>query len=220
MDWFIFKTSRLLCQLALTIFYDFKAYGTRNVPLRGGVLLVSNHESFLDPVLVGVKVPRVMAFLAKSELFTNRWFGWYLRQLQAFPIQQGRGDIAAMRETIARLQEGYILNIFPEGSRSPNGKLQPLLNGAALIIRKAAVPVVPCVIAGSYRCWPKGRKLPRTGRLRVIYGAPMVLHHLKTEQINQRIDAAFAHLKSRLKDIIAREQRPWEFRSLVSLPSI
>lgn len=212
---FFYKTSRVLCQLGLTIFYDFKAYGIRNVPRTGGVLMVSNHESYLDPVLIAARMPRIMAFMAKSELFENRYFGWLVRNLHGFPIRQGKGDVSALRETIARLQEGNILNIFPEGSRTWDGQMQKIQPGSALVIRKARVPVVPCMIVGSYESWPRKSKFPKLGpRLRVIYGPPMILHDLKPDEITRRIEHALRHLRDKLNDIIAREDRPWEFRSL------
>jgi 1-acyl-sn-glycerol-3-phosphate acyltransferase len=212
-NWLIYKASRGLCRLLLTIFYDYKAYGLRNVPRTGGCLTVANHESYLDPVLVGLQIPRVMAFMAKSELFENGIFGWYIRQLNAFPVRQGKGDIGAVRETIEILRNGNILNIFPEGSRTEDGKLQKIQSGSSLVIRKAAVPVVPAIIEGSYECWPRGRKLPRTGRIRVIYGPPMILHDLKPAEITARIQSAFEHLQQQLAAKIAEEDRPWQIHS-------
>jgi 1-acyl-sn-glycerol-3-phosphate acyltransferase len=207
--WLLYKACRGLGRLLLTVFYDYKAYGIRNVPRTGGVLMVANHESYLDPVLVGVQIPRIMAFMAKSELFENKFFGWFIRQLHAFPVRQGKGDVGAVRLTIEKLQEGEILNIFPEGSRSEDGRLGKVEKGSALVIRKAAVPVVPCVIEGSFECWPRKQKLPQTGRIRVIYGPPMILHELKADVITQRIQSTFEHLQSELAKKIAEEDRPW-----------
>lgn len=215
-NWLMYRACRGLSRLLMTVFFDYKAYGLRNVPRHGGVLMVTNHESYLDPVLIGVQLPRIMAFMAKSELFENKYFGWFIRGLHAFPVRQGKGDIGALRDTIERLREGNILNIFPEGSRSPDGKMLAVQPGSALVIRKAQVPVVPAIIEGSHECWPRSSKLPRPGRIRVIYGPPMILHGLKNAQITQRIESAFKHLHERLHDIIAKEERPWEFRSLTN----
>lgn len=212
-NWFLYKACRALCRIIFTVFYDYKAYGVRNIPLTGGVLMVANHESYLDPILVGLQVPRIMAFMAKSELFENKYFGWFITQLHAFPVRQGKGDVGAVRLTIEKLQEGEILNIFPEGSRSPDGKLQKVEKGAALVVRKAGVPVLPCVIEGSFECWPRRRKLPRTGRIRVIYGPPMILHDLPAGEITQRIQNTFEHLQKQLAEKIAEEDRPWQIHS-------
>ena len=95
--------------------FDLKVYGSHRVPQKGGVLLVSNHESYLEPVLVGVRLRRPLSYLAKSELFGIAPFAWFIRSLGAFPVKQGSGDVGAMKETIARLQEGQALDIFQKG---------------------------------------------------------------------------------------------------------
>ncbi len=208
-QWFFYKAMRGLFRFILVVFFDFKAYGVKHIPRTGGVLLVSNHESYLDPALVGTAVPRILSYMAKSELFTNKYFGWYIRQLHAFPVRQGKGDIGAMRETIERLKEGNLLNIFPEGSRSDDGQLLPIQPGAALVIRKAKVPVVPCIIIGSHKSWPRGQMFPHPSRLRVLYGPAMELHHLKTAEITAIIDKTFHELREHLGQIIQREDEPW-----------
>jgi 1-acyl-sn-glycerol-3-phosphate acyltransferase len=86
--------------------FDLKVYGVEHVPPRGGVLIASNHQSYLDPVLMGVKLPRPLSYMGKSELFENRFFSWLIRNLNAFPVRQGEGDVGAVKETIRRLQEG------------------------------------------------------------------------------------------------------------------
>ena len=212
-NWFFYKASRGIARILFTVFYDYKAYGLRNIPRTGGCLTVANHESYLDPVLVGLNVPRIMAFMAKSELFENKYFGWYIRQLNAFPVRQGKGDIGAVRQTIDALRAGNILHIFPEGSRTPDGQLQPIQHGTALVIRKAEVPVVPAIIEGSFEAWPRKQKLPRTHRIRVIYGPPMILHDLKPAEITARIKEAFEHLQKQLAERIAEEDRPWQLHS-------
>jgi len=210
--WFFYKLMRGLFRFILTVVFDFKAYGVKNIPLAGGVLLVSNHESYLDPALVGTAVPRILSYMAKSELFTNKYFGWYIRKLHAFPVKQGKGDIGAMRETIDRLKEGHLLNIFPEGSRSDDGKLQEIQPGAALVIRRAQVPVVPCIIIGSHESWPRGQALPRPARLRVLYGPAMRLDHLKAHEITNIIDKTFRSMREELLQIMESENQPWALR--------
>jgi 1-acyl-sn-glycerol-3-phosphate acyltransferase len=142
---------RGIARLLATLMFEMRVYGLENVPRRGGVLLISNHQSYLDPVLLATFVRRQISFLAKSELFENKYFGWLIRSLHAFPIRQGAGDVGAMKETIRRLREGHGLTLFAEGHRTETGELLPIQPGAALVIRRAGVPVVPCVIQGSYR---------------------------------------------------------------------
>jgi len=157
----------------MTVLFDLKVYGAYNIPKTGGVLIVSNHQSYLDPILLSTRLDRTLSYLAKAELFQNRYFGWLIRNLNAFAVEQGAGDIGAVKESIARLQEGHVLNIYPEGSRTEDGEMLPLEKGVALVIRRAKVPVVPVAIVGSWEAWPKDQKLPHFRPVRVLIGAPM-----------------------------------------------
>jgi 1-acyl-sn-glycerol-3-phosphate acyltransferase len=180
--------------------FDLKVYGGKNIPPKGGVLIVSNHQSYLDPVVLASKLTRPLSFLAKSELFENPAFGWLIRQLNAYPVRQGEGDISAMKETIRRLQEGDALNMFPEGSRSGDGEIAPMQSGIGLIIRRAGVPVVPAVIDGSFAAWPREKKIFRPHPIRVQFGPPMDLKDLKAPEIVKRIDATLRKMFNDLRD--------------------
>jgi 1-acyl-sn-glycerol-3-phosphate acyltransferase len=184
----VYRIGRVICRLWTTEWFDLKVYGLRHVPRRGGVLIVSNHQSFLDPVLLAVQLPRPVSFLARHGLFENRFFGWLIRNLNAYPVRQGEGDVGAVKETIRRLQEGHALNLFPEGSRSDDGQIGPMQPGVGLIVRRAGVPVVPAVIHGSFEAWPRQKKLWHKHPIRVLYGPPMDLKDLKAAEIVKRID--------------------------------
>ncbi|HSU65921.1 MAG TPA: lysophospholipid acyltransferase family protein [Tepidisphaeraceae bacterium] len=196
---FMFKSLQVVARIWTTLMFDLKVFGAHRVPDEGGVLLISNHQSYLDPVLLGVRLRRPLSYLAKSELFTNKAFSWLIRSLGAFPVRQGAGDVGAMRETIARLQEGHALNVYPEGSRTENGQLQPIEKGVALVIRKAKVPVVPVVIQGSYDAWPKCRKIFRPHPIQVYYGQPVDFSSLDREQVIQTIDRLFHDMIAELR---------------------
>jgi len=203
----MWKVGRLVARFLTTFGWDLKSYGLRNVPRSGGVLLVSNHQSYLDPIVIAAHLYRPMSYMARSGLFENKYFGWLIRSFNAFPIKQGEGDLGAIRETVRRLHEGHMLNIFPEGSRTEDGELQKILPGAALVIRKARVPVVPTIIEGSFDAWKRGWKLPRPGLIRVIYGEPMYhLHELKPAEIVKEIDRELRVLMQRV-----REMDHWEY---------
>ncbi len=191
---------RAIARLLTTLAWDLKTYGLSNVPTTGGVLVVSNHQSFLDPVVVAVHLNRPMSFLARSGLFTNKYLGWMIRNFNAFPIKQGESDVGAIRETVRRLQEGHMLNIYPEGSRTEDGEMQKIQPGAALVIRKAGVPVVPAAIEGSWEAWKRGKKLPRSGLIRVLYGKPLYdLHEKKPAEIVAIIDRELKALVAQLR---------------------
>lgn len=196
----LYSVGRVFARIATTLVFDLKVFGVHNVPKRGGVLLLANHQSYLDPVLIGVRLHRPLSFLAKSELFENGALAWLIRSLNAFPVRQGAGDVGAVRETIRRLQEGHALVVFPEGTRTEDGEMQPLQSGFALVARKAGVPIVPVAIHGAYRAWGKGRKF-RAGPIRVSFGPPVDVAEVRPSEIVKRVERTlnrqFADLQHR-----------------------
>jgi 1-acyl-sn-glycerol-3-phosphate acyltransferase len=195
----VWRYLQVLGRVLCTVLFDLKVYGRENVPKTGGALLVANHQSYLDPVLVACQLHRPVSFLAKSELFKNPFFGWFIRQLHAFPVRQGEGDVGAVREAIRRLDEGYILNVYPEGGRTLTGEMMPLEKGVALVVRKAKVPVIPVGIQGSFDAWPAHRTVFRPHPVRVIYGKPIYLEGKKADQILRELDEAIRALIAELR---------------------
>jgi 1-acyl-sn-glycerol-3-phosphate acyltransferase len=195
----VWRYLQIIARVGTTLMFDLKTYGRENVPKDGGVLLVANHQSYLDPVLVAVHLSRPVSFLAKSELFENPYFGWFIRKLHAFPVRQGDGDIGAVKEVIRRLEEGNALNIYPEGSRTKTGEIAPLERGVALVIRKAGVPVVPVAIHGSFAAWPKNKKLFHPHPIRVKYGPPMNLGKKKGDEIVRELEGTLRNMLSELR---------------------
>ena len=187
----VFATSQAVFRLCGTLLFDLKVQGIRNIPLTGGVLIVANHQSYLDPPLIGSQIPRATSYLGKSELFDSPFRNWLYRRMGAFPVRQGEGDISAVREAINRLKEGKALVLFPEGSRSEDGELQPVQPGVGLIARRAGVPVVPCVIDGSFAALPRRAKALKTRPVRVRFGEPMKVDHLKSGEVVKAIEQAF-----------------------------
>jgi 1-acyl-sn-glycerol-3-phosphate acyltransferase len=196
------KAAQALCRVSTTLCFDLKVYGWEQVPRTGGVLLLSNHQSFLDPVLVGVRLPRPLSYMAKSELFeVNPAFTWIIRKLGAFPVRQTGSAAGALKTAIGRLKDGHALNIFPEGSRTEDGEIGPIEGGAALVVRGAKVPVVPVVIDGSFEAWPRAFKLPRPHPIQVLYGPPADLAGRRPAEIVTWVDhtlrALYDELRSR-----------------------
>ena len=195
----LWKLAQTITRVFTTVVFDLKVFGRDNVPDEGGALMISNHQSFLDPAILGAQLRRPMSYLAKSELWHNPLLGWLITRLNAFPVRQGAGDVGAIKETIARLQEGHLLNIYPEGSRTEDGELLPIQAGVALVIRKAKVPVIPAVVDGSFGAWPKGRKLFQRHPIRVLYGKPVQLDHLKPKEMVEVIDRTFREMLAELR---------------------
>lgn len=195
----LWKTCQIPARIGCTLLFDLHAYGIHNVPSTGGVLLASNHQSYLDPVLLAARLSRPVSYFARSDLFDNRYFGALIRALHAFPVHRGRGDKAAIEQAIRRLREGFMLNMYPEGTRTRDGELQPIQRGIALVVRRAKVPVLPAAVHGSFDAWPKGQKLFHAHPIRVAYGRPMLLHELPGNQIVSEIGSAIARLHGELR---------------------
>lgn len=144
--------------------------GTAHVPA-GAALLVANHPSALDPVLIAAALPRRAVFMGAAEFLTWPVVGWVMRAYGVVPVRRGRVDAAAVREAVRVLRAGGLLVIFPEGRVAPSGgALRP---GAGLLAAAAHVPVVPVAVVGSSRALPLGRYLPRPVPVRVCIGPPL-----------------------------------------------
>ena len=131
--------------------FRFRAYGRENVPKEGGFLLLSNHQSFLDPIVCSVSLNRECCFAARDSLFTSLR-GVYISSLNAIPIKRGAADISAIKKFIAKLQEGYGLVLFPEVTRTIDGKVGNIKPGFSLLAKRSNTPVIPVAIDGAYEC--------------------------------------------------------------------
>jgi 1-acyl-sn-glycerol-3-phosphate acyltransferase len=197
---FLWKCLRPPVRFIATAAFDLKVYGTEHVPTSGGVLIVSNHQSVLDPIVLAVELTRPVSYIAKSELFEmSPVIAWVLRSLGGFPVHQGASDIRALRESIRRLDEGHILNLYPEGARTLDGEIGPIEKGVALIERRAKVPVIPAVIVGAFEAWPITREYPRPWPIRVQYGPPLYLADRKPEAIVATIDRTLRQMFEELR---------------------
>ena len=141
---------RAVLQPFLQIFFRLRRGGRHHVP-GGGVLLASNHRSFLDPFVIGCCVRRPIYFMAKQELFENRFAGWILNALGAFPVRRGESDEQAMATALALLERGEAVVIFPEGTRHRSGPLRPPKRGVGRLVLESGVPVVPIAVTGTER---------------------------------------------------------------------
>jgi 1-acyl-sn-glycerol-3-phosphate acyltransferase len=140
------------------------------LPDCGGLIVLSSHQSHLDPLLLGLACDRRLSSLARSSLYAFKPFGFIITALDAVPIDRNASAVAAMKTVIKRLEDGAAVIIFPEGTRTATGRLGEIKSGFALIAKKAKVPIVPVAIVGAWECWPKTRLLPRPGRIRLEFG--------------------------------------------------
>ena len=166
------------CRIAANLLYMAlcrgRVFGKHNVPKTGGVLLVCNHQSFFDPILATLALPRECSYMARDTLFHNPWFRKLITSLNAFPVKRGTADIGAIKETLRRLKDGGLVNVYPEATRTQDGSVRPMQSGVVLIARKARVPLVPGMILGAYEIWPRQAKYPKLGPVIVAYGEPLL----------------------------------------------
>jgi 1-acyl-sn-glycerol-3-phosphate acyltransferase len=154
-------------------YFRWRVCSPERVPAEGPLLLASSHASFLDPPLVGSGVARVCHFLARATLFRNPLFGWVLRSVCAVPVDRDGGSAAGLRAILDKLAEGCAVVLFPEGTRTRDGRLQKPHSGIGLIALKSGAPVVPVRILGTFEAFGKHRCFPRPHRVTVIYGHPL-----------------------------------------------
>jgi 1-acyl-sn-glycerol-3-phosphate acyltransferase len=148
-------------------------FGRENLPANGGVLIASNHQSFLDPILIAVCLRRPVNFMARADLFRQALFSAWIRSLKAFPLQQGGSDTSGVREAMRRLRHGAQVLVFPEGTRSPDGRLGRLKDGFVTIAARSGARVLPAVIEGAYEAWPRGAALFVPRNVWVAFGRPL-----------------------------------------------
>ncbi len=167
--WYIF--CRFWCRFYFNLLHFGRVYNRHFVPMEGPILFVSNHQSFFDPVLVGYGLDREVDYMARDTLFLNPVFDKLIRSLNAFPVKRGEADLAAVKETLRRLKDSRAVLLFPEGTRTVDGRIGEFKPGFALLARKAGVPIVPVVIDGAYDAWPRSSPVPRALMpIHVMYG--------------------------------------------------
>ncbi len=173
---------------AIAALCHLKTEGRENIPDEGGVLIVSNHRSFLDPPLVAYAVyKRPVFFMAKEELFEVPILSSLIKHWgNGFPVKRGGSDTKALKTSISLLSAGKVLCVFPEGTRAPKGKFLKAKPGAAMLAMKAKVPIVPCLIEGSEDVLPRGSKLPRPGNVLIRFGEPFFIKQTKLDRQSVR----------------------------------
>jgi 1-acyl-sn-glycerol-3-phosphate acyltransferase len=150
-------------------YFGLELRGTDNIPADGPLIIAPNHQTFADPPLVTIPVRRPVYYMAWARLFAVPVFGRFIRALRAFPVDIDRRDGQAVREVAKLLRAGEAVMIFPEGGRTPDGRLQPFKMGAFRLAVTHKTPVLPVTIAGAWESWPPERRLPRRGRVTITY---------------------------------------------------
>ena len=154
-------------------FFDLRVFGQDNIIEHGPALLAMNHQSFLDPPFAGISCKREVFYLARKTLFDIPVAGPIIRRLNVIGVDRDGSDVTALKAVIRVLRSGGCTVVFPEGTRTRDGNLQPARAGAGFIIAKTLAPVVPMRIFGAYEAFPRDSKFPRCSPVTVVVGKPM-----------------------------------------------
>lgn len=164
-----YRAARVICRIVLALLRRWEVRGAQNLPPSGGVIVIANHISYWDPVVVGCTFNRQIYFMAKAELFKIPLLGPVITKLGAFPIHRDGPDPSAIRHSLQLLKAGKVLGIFPEGTRSHTEELLNPHLGAAMLALKVGVPILPVAVSGTKGIF---------GKVRVTVGKPIEFNAL------------------------------------------
>ncbi len=185
-----FRFARWWCRVFCLLFFRVRVYGKENIPAKGAFLLASNHQSFLDPLFCGTPLKRPLCFMARDTLFKNRFFGPLIASVNAIPVKRGKPDLSSIKTIIAKLKQGRGVCLFPEATRTHDGRIAQFKGGFGLLCRRGNAAVVPVLIDGAFECWPRHKKLFKPGsKITVSYAKP-----ISADRVREMGDEEFACL--------------------------
>jgi 1-acyl-sn-glycerol-3-phosphate acyltransferase len=207
----LYRCAWCLSRFVFTVYFRCRVYHPERVPLSGPVILAANHASFIDPPLVGSGLKREINYLARESLFRFPVVGATLRAVNSVPVDRDGGGAAGLRAILDRLLAGGGIILFPEGTRTRDGQLQPARSGIGLTVIKSDAPVVPVRVFGTFEAFGRHLKFPRPVSIAVKYGRPLLFNELRAEaktcskprlkeiyqQVADEIMAAIAKLEPR-----------------------
>jgi 1-acyl-sn-glycerol-3-phosphate acyltransferase len=196
--------ARWWCRLiAWTIGARIRVHGTANVRADCAYVYMANHSSLIDTPAMFAYLPYQFKIMAKKELFYIPFMGWHLWTSGNFPVDRsdGRKTARSLRAVIEGVRAGKSLVVFPEGTRTPDGKLQDFKPGAFKIALRAGVPIVPVTIRGTFKLLPKTTLAPRPGRVEVIIGEPIDTSDYNEKRVDELIERTRAAIQSKLEDV-------------------
>lgn len=209
---FWYWIARSMCWVFCRLFFRYRAYGRGNLPRAGAFILAGNHQSFLDPVFCGIAVKRHVTYMARDTLFKHWFFGQLIASVNAIPLSRDKADIAVMRLVIDRLRQGAAVCLYPEGTRTQDGRISAFKPGFGLLCRRSKATVVPVLIDGAFECWPRTKKLPSPGVIVVQFGKPLAPEQVATMSNEQLADAVTQILREMQREARLKQgKQPYSY---------
>lgn len=194
----VWWTLQVIIRNVFAFWLRYRARGIEHIPEQGGGLVLSNHQSYLDPLLIGLPLHRPVSFLARNTLFPVPVIGWILRHTYVMPLSRDTGGAEGIRETIRRLDEGFLVGLFPEGTRSRDGSLGRLKPGFAALVRRTDLPIYPVGIAGAHRAMGRGSLFLKPYRVCVVFGQPIPAESIAELKQRGREDELVETVRARI----------------------
>jgi 1-acyl-sn-glycerol-3-phosphate acyltransferase len=191
---FVYRFLRLIARMLCVLWFRIRVEGRHHVPSQGGGMLLSTHQSGLDPILVGLACNRNLNFLARSTLFRNPAFSFFLKLVDSIEIDRERGGLSGLREMLSRLRSGKVVLLFPEGTRTQDGSIGVVKPGFFPIAKRSDVPLIPVAIVGAFECMPKGSKWIFPKPIAVVFGKPIPPEDYRNWSEEQAVRAVAASL--------------------------
>lgn len=200
----LWRTLRPLAQFLFALLFRFRAFDLENLPRSGGALLLVNHQSYLDPVILALPMTRPLSMVARKNLYQVPLFGRLLKALYGLSIDRDAPGTGVIREVIRRLDHGFLIGIFPEGTRSSGLEVGPIKPGFLSILRRCDVPLIPVGIAGADRALPKGALFVRPTQIGITFGAPIPPEMLAPLKTRGREDELLRVVRDHIQQAVYR----------------
>lgn len=193
---------------------NYRAEGVQHIPPTGGGLVLANHQSFLDPLLIGLPLRRPVSYVARDSLLRVPLLGWLLRKTYVMSINRDAASPAMLRDAIRRIEHGFLVGVFPEGTRTHNGEIGPFKPGFISLIRRAQSTVYPVGIAGANLALPRRGWFLKPENVRVVFGEPITLEELQPLLKKGNEERLLSFIRDR---VVACQQQAESWRGGTSL---
>jgi len=205
-----YAVCKFFVQIVMLLLFRLRTYGVENTEIQGGALIVSNHQSYLDPPAIGARIRGKINYLARKGLFKFKPFGRLIESFDAIPLDQEGIGYEGIKETFKRLKNGERVLIFPEGARTTdfNGEMLPFKKGVMSLAVRAKAAIIPAAIAGAFEAWSRYEKFPhlfptRKNAIRVIFGEPIPY----TQSSVMTEDELHEYVENKVKELYEKIRR-------------